>query len=244
MTALRGNLPADMSSGHPTALLAISHGTSSQAGREAVAALVGAVRAASTDLDVRDGFVDVQRPNVADLIDGLGPTRTAVVVPLLLSAGYHVHVDLSDALEPTHGRVLLAPALGPDDRLAAVLARRLQESGHVDSDAVVMAAAGSSDARAVADCRDVGARLAALLGREVTVGFLSAAEPRLPDAVTAARESGARVIVSSYLLAPGYFQDLVEASGADVATPPLALPGDTPAELVGIILDRFASAVL
>jgi len=224
------------------ALLAVSHGTSSPVGQAAVAALIDAVRAARPDLDVRAGFVDVQRPNVEDLLDEFGSDRRAVTVPLLLSAGYHVHVDLTRALEPTGGRVVLTRALGPDDRLVRVLARRLRECGLGESDAVVLAAAGSSDPRAVADCREVGDRLNALLGRDVTVGFLSAAKPRLQDAVTAARASGARVVVSSYLLAPGYFQDRVEASGADAVTSPLLSPTDIPPELVDVVVDRYASA--
>lgn len=242
-------MTGDRSFESSTVLLAVSHGTSSPIGQAAVRALVEAVRTARVPSDIRDGFVDVQRPNIDDLLDGLGSERRAVAVPLLLSAGYHVHVDLAEALAPTQGRVVLADALGPDDRLVTVLARRLQESGVRDSDVIVLAAAGSSDARAVDDCREVGRRLASALDREVVVGFLSAAEPRLPDAVvgaraSAARASGARVVVSSYLLAPGYFQDLVEASGADVVTSPLLLPDDTPPELTDIVFDRYASAAL
>ena len=49
------------------------------------------------------------------------------------------------------------------------------------------------------------------------VGFLSAAEPRLPDAVAAARSDaaadGGRVVVANYLLAPGFFDDLARSGG-------------------------------
>ena len=79
-------------------------------------------------------------------------------------------------------------------------------------------------------------------GHEVTLGFLSAAEPRLADAVLAAREQhpGARIVASSYLLAPGYFHDLVGAAGADLVTAPLLAEGEAPpAVLVVIVLDRY-----
>ncbi|HEY9323828.1 MAG TPA: sirohydrochlorin chelatase, partial [Agromyces sp.] len=77
------------------------------------------------------------------------------------------------------------------------------------------------------------------------VGFLSAAEPRLADAIAAVRASGGghRVVAASYLLAPGYFQDLASAAGADLVTEPLLTPHDAPVELVDIVLDRFAASV-
>lgn len=233
-------------------LLAISHGTSSAEGASAVAALVDAVaRRLDGVAEVRGGFVDVQQPDVPTCLDTLrslavGPV---VVVPLLLSAGYHVHVDLRedvDAAVRAGDNVVLAGALGPDDRVVEVLARRLTEAGLRDDDALVLAAAGSSDARAVADCEVTAELLAARLGREVRLGFISAAQPPLPDAVAAARweRPGARVIVASYLLAPGFFADLAAKAGGDVTTQPLLVAdGEPPADLVAVVVDRYRTAV-
>ncbi|HEY1106345.1 MAG TPA: CbiX/SirB N-terminal domain-containing protein [Agromyces sp.] len=235
------------------ALVGISHGTSSPEGRRAVRALHEAVAAAlgtrhpgaSTSASL--GHVDVEQPDVPATLASLPPGEPAVVVPLLLSAGYHVHVDLTEAVAATDDRtVALAGALGPDDRLATVLARHLAESGWRDDDVIVLSVAGSSDERAVRDCHDMRARLASATGRDIRLGFLSAASPLLPDAVSQARADapGARVVVASYLLAPGYFQDLAEGAGADVVTRPLLVPdGAPPAELVDIVLDRYDSAV-
>ena len=222
------------------ALVAISHGTSSPVGQRAVASLVAAVAGARGDLTVSGGFVDVQQPDVEATLDSLDHAVPAVVVPLLLSAGYHVHVDLRDELAVAPRPTALAGALGPDDRLVAVLRRRLLEAGLKPDDGVVLACAGSSDARAVADCHDMGARLSAALGRTVRVGFISAARPRLADAVELERESSARVVVSTYLLAPGYFTDLAHATTADAATAPLLAAGESPpAELVELVVDRY-----
>ena len=222
------------------ALVAISHGTSSPVGQRAVAALVDAVAGAHGDLAVSGGFVDVQQPDVEASLDALDDRLPAVVVPLLLSAGYHVHVDLRDELAVAPRPTALAPALGPDDRLVAVLRRRLRELGLRDGDGVVLACAGSSDARAVADCHEMGARLSAALGLRVRVGFISAATPRLADAVEAERAVAQRVVVSTYLLAPGYFTDLAHDAGADAATPPLLVDGEAPpAELVDLVVDRY-----
>ncbi|WP_022889009.1 sirohydrochlorin chelatase [Agromyces italicus] len=235
------------------ALVGISHGTSSPEGRRAVRGLHESVTAALSTRHpdatptARLGHVDVEQPDVPASLGSLPPGEPAVVVPLLLSAGYHVHVDLTEAVEATDGRrVVLAGALGPDDRLAAVLARRLAEAGVHDDDTIVLSVAGSSDPRAVRDCHVMRERLAAATGRDIRIGFLSAAEPLLPESVRQARADapGARVVVASYLLAPGYFQDLAEAAGADVVTEPLLVPdAATPAELVEIVLDRYDAAV-
>ncbi|GAA1794639.1 sirohydrochlorin chelatase [Agromyces lapidis] len=235
------------------ALVGISHGTSSPEGRLAVRGLHEAVTTAlatrhpDATPNARLGHVDVEQPDVPASLGSLPPGEPGVVVPLLLSAGYHVHVDLTEAVEATGDRqVVLAGALGPDDRLATVLARRLAEAGTRADDTVVLSVAGSSDARAVRDCHDMRDRLAAATGREIRIGFLSAAEPLLPDAIAQARADapGSRVVVASYLLAPGYFQDLAEAAGADLVTEPLLVPdAAAPAELVEIVLDRYDAAV-
>lgn len=223
------------------ALLAISHGTSSLIGQRAVASLVAAVARARADVPVAGGFVDVQQPDVAAVLaDTAAP---AAIVPLLLSAGYHVHVDLRRAIAGVPATTLAA-ALGPDDRLVTVLARRLAEAGLRPDDRVVLACAGSSDARAVADCFEMGRRLSHAIGRVVRVGFISAASPRLDDAVSLERSLGGRVVVSTYLLAPGYFADLAASTTADVTTAPLLRADSSPpAELVDLVLDRYAAAL-
>jgi sirohydrochlorin ferrochelatase len=237
----------------PPALVGISHGTSSPEGRRAVRGLHDDVARAVAKRhpdgtpSVRLGHVDVEQPDVPATLASLADGEPAVVVPLLLSAGYHVYVDLTEAVEEETSRpVVLAGALGPDDRLAAVLLRRLREAGLHDDDRLVLAVAGSSDRRAVDDCVEQARRLAAASGREVSIGYLSAAEPRLPEAVAAARGSlgeHGRVAVANYLLAPGYFDDLVRAAGADIVAAPLLVPEEpAPQELVDVVLDRYAAS--
>lgn len=224
------------------ALAAFSHGTSSPIGQRLVTQLMDAVAEARPAQVTRLGYVDVQHPDIEETFATLEPDAAIAVVPLLLSAGYHVHVDLTRGVAKREGPTTLTGALGPDPRLAHVLVRRLAQVGFGDDDVLVLAVAGSSDKRAVADCATVAQQLAAATAHEVTLGFLSAAEPRLVDAVLAAREQhpGARIVASSYLLAPGYFHDLVGAAGADLVTAPLLAEGEAPpAELVEIVLDRY-----
>ena len=175
------------------------------------------------------------------MLTSLPLDRPARLVPLLLSAGYHVFVDLTEAAAAVPGTTV-APALGPDDRLAELLRRRLIAAGLRDDDVVVLGAAGSSQPSAVADCEQVADVLGQLIHRRVTAAFLSAAEPKLSDAVAAQRIPGRRVVVATYLLAPGFFADLAARSGADVVTPPLLLPAEpAPVELVDIVVERYLS---
>lgn len=229
------------------AALLVSHGTSSATGAAAVTALVDAVRE-RLGTRVEGAFVDVQQPDVPTGLAGLGPDVPVVVVPLLLAAGYHVHVDLHDAVTAARSAgadVRLGAALGPDDRLVDVLERRLAQAGLRDDDHVVLAAAGSSDARALCDCEAVAASLGARLGAgRVTLAYVSAAQPRVADAVAAARARGGRVVVATFLLAPGYFADLVARAGGDVTTAPLlATGGAVPDEMVEIVVDRVMAVV-
>ena len=122
---------------------------------------------------------------------------------------------------------------------------RCAEAGVRDDDVLVLAVAGSSDARAVRDCHATAERFSAVSGREVRIGFLSAAAPRLatrsptPGRPTPAPASSA----VSYLLAEGFFQGLIEKAGADVVTAPLLIAGrPVPEPLVQIVLDRYAAA--
>jgi sirohydrochlorin ferrochelatase len=223
-------------------LVAASHGTSDPAGQRAVAALVAAVAVRAAEIPVRAAFVDVQQPDVPAVLASVS-AEPVVIVPLLLSAGYHVRVDLArvaDAAPNPH--VTVAAALGPDPRLVRLLERRLPTLR--PGDEVVLAAAGSSDARAVDDCRAMADALGARLQRRVTAAFISAAQPELRAAVENARQATrARVVVATYLLAPGYFADLAAAAGGDITTPPLLVDGESvPDELVDVVLERYREA--
>lgn len=240
-----------MSKTRAPALLGVSHGTSNSLGQRAVQSLGAAVASAAADRGLsthaRLGHVDVQAPDVKTLLGALDDGQPAVIVPLLLSAGYHVRVDLQQEIVEDFdaGRsVSISGALGPDERLTDLLARRLDHAG-VDTrhDVVLLGAAGSSDRGAQADCREAAARLSTRLGTAVTAAFLSFAEPTVTEAIAAARDQhpGSRVVIASYLLAPGYFHTKLGRSGADVVTAPLCDSAETeaPAELVEIALDRF-----
>ncbi|MGW4947148.1 sirohydrochlorin chelatase [Actinoplanes sp. NPDC004185] len=191
----------------PPVLLAVAHGTRSAAGQAQIRDLVDRIASRRPDLDVRLAYVDVQQPRVGEAIQGL----RAVVVPLLLSAGYHVRVDIAEAVA-ANDAVATAP-LGPDPLLVRSLERGIAGAG---ADAVVLAAAGSSDPAWRADIAGVAAQLGA------HVAYASGAELRVPEVVARLREQGARrIAVAAYLLAEGLFYRSLHRAGADLVTPPL-----------------------
>lgn len=223
-------------------LIACAHGTRNVEGQAAIRQVMAEIEALRPGLTVVEAYVDVQEPELSGVVAGLPEGTPAVVVPLLLSTGYHVKVDIPKAIKP-RPEVSAAPPLGPDPRLAELLAARLRDAGLGDDDGVLLAAAGSSLPDGSVDSEEQARQLAELLPNKVRVAYGASAEPNVPDGVAALRaevtEDGGRVIVSSYLLATGYFHDQLFKSGADVVTAPL-LPSPV---LAAIALDRYDAVI-
>ncbi|TCC03702.1 sirohydrochlorin chelatase [Kribbella soli] len=217
-------------------LVAAAHGTADPRGIRAVHELVRMIARLRPDVPVSLGFVDVDLPALPGLVRRVvAASNRAVVVPLLLSGGYHVYVDVAAEADRYPGRVHAADALGPDPVLAEILADRLGDLGRVDR--VVLAAAGSSDPRALQDCAGTAALLSARIDRPVEVGHVSGAGERLGPVL--ARTPG-RVAVATYLLAPGFFADRVRRlAGPRPVSPPL---GADP-RLAALALRRYQAAL-
>ncbi len=230
-------------------LIACSHGTSDAEGQLVIRGIVDELRMLRPGLDVREAFVDVQSPALPDVVAALPEGAEAIIVPLLLSTGFHVRVDIASATALRPG-VRAALPLGPDPRLAAILKDRLDAVGPVGAVGaianVVVASAGSTDPAAAVAVDAVVAVLRAFRPGAITVGFGAGAHPRVPVAVQAARDSEsaegaapARVVIASYLLAPGFFYDRLAEAGADELSAPLA----PDPRIAAIALDRFDTAV-
>ena len=220
------------------ALVATSHGTDVPAARTSITALVEAVREASPHLDVREAFVDVQEPPVArvvDSIDGL-----AVVVPLLLAPGFHVHVDVQRAVD--RRSAVASRTLGPDARLTSLLLDRLSQAGATTDDIIVLGAAGSTDVRARQSIDAAARMLGSAWGAPVPVGHIGGTGTPINEIVRDMSNAGRRVVVASYLMAPGFFYDRLLTCGAQVVTRPLLDGQDVDPGMVSLVLDRFAEA--
>jgi sirohydrochlorin ferrochelatase len=203
---------------------------------------------------------------------GAEPGGRVVVLPLLLTAAYHSDVDLPELLTEARAAmpgtdIRYGRPLGPHPLLIRALDRRLaQASDRVAGDgtgpgasviypdlggappgdtAVVLAAAGSARAVANADVARVAAQWQTARGwRAVVPAFAAAASPTPAQAVTALlRAGGPRVVVATYLLAPGLFSDRVADSarraGAAVVSGAL---GAAP-EVAELVLRRYAEAL-
>jgi sirohydrochlorin ferrochelatase len=228
---------------NPT-LLAVAHGSRDPAAAETIGMLARQVRRLAPVLDVRVAFVQHAEPLLAGELGLAGTAGAAgaaggspVIVPLLLSGGYHLSVDIAGAALAAGARV--ADPLGPDTLLVTALAGRLAQAGAPDGTPVVLAGAGSSDPAAAADARRQAELLSERLEVPVTAAFGSAALPRVDEAVAELRAAtGKPVAVAAYLLAPGHFHDQLQHAGARWVTAPL---GAHPA-MAGLVIDRYRTA--
>ena len=202
-------------------IVVAAHGTRDPAGVAVAHQLADALRARLPSSSVQLGFVDVLGPGVREMVASApGPVT---VVPAFLSSGYHVRVDVPREVAGTQrDDVTISPALGPHPLLVAAMVERLREAGWRRGDAVVLAAAGSSDPRAVAEVRAAACLLSGHVGRRVRVGFVATGAPRVAPLVAGLRAAGEpRVAVASWLLAPGLFSRKLETVQADVVAAPL-----------------------
>jgi sirohydrochlorin ferrochelatase len=218
-------------------LLAVAHGSRDPAAQHCVLSLTSRVARSADGIAVRTAFVQNAQPSLAEGLDDATTQAGAdgvVVVPLLLSGGYHLSSDIAGAARAAG--VPVARPLGPDPRLVRALSDRLREAGVPGQVPVVLAAAGSSDPRALADTRRQAAMLAAHRGAPVVAAFVTAARPTVDEAVSFLAEvTGQPVAVAAYLLAPGLFHDRLSASTGTWVSGPI---GDHPA-VAELILDRF-----
>jgi sirohydrochlorin ferrochelatase len=178
-------------------LLLAAHGTRSVSGSATTAAVAAAVQAARPDVAVELCFLDVARPSLPEALDARAGRRV-VVVPFLLSAGYHVNTEIPSIVEG-RAEVLVARHLGPDRVVLAAVAQRLAEAAGPAGPAgpVLLAAVPSSQSSARAELEDAATLLAARLGRSVSVLTLGG-RPELPKPPFS---------VAVYLLAEGGFLD-------------------------------------
>ncbi|GAB2612027.1 CbiX/SirB N-terminal domain-containing protein [Streptomyces capparidis] len=223
------------------ALVAVAHGSRVPEAAATARALLDRVRALRPSLPVHLGHIELSAPLVDDTLASLD--GAVVLVPLLLSRGYHVRTDLPGALaRAPHLTGTVAAPLGPHPLLARALHDRLTEAGwrRTRRGAVVLAAAGSLDPHAAVDAGRTAALLRARLGVPVLPAYASAARPTVDEAVADLAARGHRdIAVASYFTAPGRFPAQCAAKSPTVAAAPLGAH-DALAELV---LQRYDEAL-
>ncbi|WP_320776448.1 sirohydrochlorin chelatase [Streptomyces sp. CRN 30] len=225
---------------HDPALVVVAHGSRDPRALSTVRALLDRVRAARPGLRVRLGHIELNEPLLPDTLAALGDTD-AVLVPLLLSRGYHVKRDIPELAAASPVRARIAAPLGPHPLLVDALHGRLAEAGwrRRRGDAVVLAAAGSRDPESAVDTGRTARLLAARLGVPVVPAYASTAAPTVPEAVAALTAAGHdRVAVASYFTAPGRFATETAAAAPWIAAQPL---GTHPA-MARLLLHRYDEA--
>jgi sirohydrochlorin ferrochelatase len=220
-------------------LLAVAHGTADPAGVAEIQRLVELVRAQRPAVPVELGWLERAEPPAGELLGRLaGPV---VIVPVLLSTGYHLTVDIA-RLAADRPQTAIAGQLGPDPRLVEVLRQRLQAGRRPGND-VVLFGAGSSDPAAYRQLTEAAVGLRRALA--ATEDAEPVVQPRFltdPDWSIGLRAGSD---VASYLLAPGNFADRLRARAEQLPAGFVAAPiGAHPlvAELIWQRYDEAAAA--
>ena len=172
--------------------LLVAHGTRNPHGVRMIGDLAAAM-AGVLDEMVRVAFVDVLGPAPDEVLRTLHNEPT-VLVPALLSSGYHVRSDVPRYVAASgHPAVTVTAALGPSAELTRAMLDRLLEAGWRAGDHVVLAAAGTSDQHAQGDIAITAAMLSALVGSRVSIAFAAprrgSGYPSVPKAVARARRA-------------------------------------------------------
>ncbi|GAB7005967.1 sirohydrochlorin chelatase [Nocardioides sp. AN3] len=234
------------------ALIALAHGSRDPRSAATITALVDEVRTQRPDLRVAEAFLELASPAFHDVVDTLVREGhdEIVVVPLLLTEAYHAKVDVPSVVAEASERhpsvkIRATAVLGHEARFLEIIDQRLRaaltKARVRELDALVLAAAGSSDPLANASV----ARLARLWGAHhklpVVAAYASATPPATGEAVRAFRAEGRRhIAVASLFLAPGWLPDRAAELALEAGAIAVAEPLGAHPELARTILARYA----
>jgi sirohydrochlorin ferrochelatase len=234
------------------ALVALAHGSRDPRSAQTIKALADEVRRMRPDLRIEPAFLELSKPSFPTVVDRLVKAGydEIVVVPLLLTEAYHAKVDVPRALaEATERhrnlRIRATSVLGLEPVFLEVLDRRLRaalrDARVRELDALVLAAAGSSDRLA----NQAVTRLARLWGsthRLPTVAaYASAAPPATGEAVRQFRAEGRRhIAVGSLFLAPGTLPDRAAELAVEAGAVAVSAPLGADPEVARTVLARYA----
>ncbi|WP_444951847.1 uroporphyrinogen-III C-methyltransferase [Micromonospora ureilytica] len=259
-----------------TGLVIVGHGTRSAAGVEQFAALVERVHGRGDIGDVEGGFIELSRPPLTDAVGALVARghRALVALPLVLTGAGHGKGDIPAAMAREQQRhpglsYRYGRPLGPHPLLHEALEQR------IDTALAGTALAGADRAGTELPGADRAGTWVALIGRGSTdpdanaevakvarllwegrgyagvePGFISLAQPSVPEVLERLRRLGARrIVVAPYFLFAGVLPDRIVAQSAEFAAahPDLDVRvaeviGDCDA-LADLVLERYAEAL-
>ncbi len=233
------------------ALVALAHGSRDPRSAATITALVQEVRSLRPDLKIERAFLDLSRPTLETTVDRLARKHEEiVVVPLLLTDAFHAKVDVPSAIAAAAAKhpevqIRATPILGLEARFLEVLDLRMREALRAararELDALVLAAAGSSDPLANQSVARLARQWGAHHKLPVTAAFASSAPPATGEAVRAFRKEGRRhIAVASLFLAPGFLPDRAAELALEAGAVAISEPLGAHPEIARTILARYA----
>jgi sirohydrochlorin cobaltochelatase len=205
-------------------LLLIAHGTRDPRGAEEMDELLGLLRARHDGPVEHAWLEDFAEPGVVEAAGRLAAAgvRRVGVVPFLNFAAYHAETDVPnevDEARATHPEldVVIGDVLGHHPALLKLAAERVGEPH--EGEVLVVAASGSSNARANSEVAKAARLLAETTGhRWVEVAFAAVTWPTVEEALQrAARAGGERAVLFSWSLLAGRLSERVSTAAASAA---------------------------
>lgn len=221
-------------------LLAVAHGTADPDGLAEIRRLINIVRTKRPGLPIELCWLERAEPSFSDTLAALpGPV---VVVPVLLSTGYHVKIDITTVVG-NRPATAIAAQLGPDPRITEVVRQRLRPGRRDEDDVdVVLFATGSSDPEAGEQLRSVAAELEGLLRTDEGSARVRAHARTLTEPDGWADGISDQLDAANYLLAPGRFNDLLRTTALSIGAGFVAPPIGAHPLVAAVILDRYDEA--
>ncbi|WP_370247635.1 sirohydrochlorin chelatase [Nocardioides sp.] len=238
------------------ALVALAHASRDPRTTSTITELVDQVKTQRPDLRVERAFVQHGahrgKPDFQTVVDRLVKAghEEIVVVPLVMSEAFGAPSDIEGALAEAGARhpglrLQCTAILGMEACFLEVLDQRmreaLQDARVRELDALVLAAAGSTDPLA----NQSVARLARLWGTHhrlpVTAAYAANTPPATGEAVRAFRAEGRRhIAVASLFLTPGELTDRAEELALEAGAIAVSKPLGAHPEVARIVLARYA----
>lgn len=220
-------------------LVVAAHGTADPDGRALIERCAARV-AQELQVPHAVGYVDVCRPTLEEALAAL--PGIPIVVPMFLASGYHARHDVPKAVAAERPTAHVTPALGVEAEVADALMEAIAAVAPMP-DAVVLTAAGSSQAEARAEVAAVGELLAQRLQRPVVTTFLVGGSEPAQAAIAQLRADGAqRIVIAAHLLGGGVFLSRAVALGATENIPVTGPLAASPA-ITALMVRRYREAL-
>ncbi|MDO9380304.1 MAG: CbiX/SirB N-terminal domain-containing protein [Nocardioidaceae bacterium] len=234
------------------ALVAVAPGSHDPRSATTINALTETVACMRPDLRIETAFLAPGDTSFARTVDRLAAEGydEVVVVPLLVTPGYHADMDLPGAIETVqrrhtglriHATDVLGSSWGTLDVLDRRLRAALTDARVRELDGLVLAAAGSTDQLANQHVARVARAWGSRHKLPTVAAFATAAPPATGEAVRALRTDGRRhIAVGSLFLAPGFLSDRAAELALEAGAVAVADPLGDDEEVARTVLARYA----